>query len=222
MRVVHLTKALDVDGPVGRLEALLMAPKQDPVAAAVVCHAHPLYGGTMRMKVVYRVAKILQNHRIVALRFNFRGVGRSQGVHDDGRGEQNDVRAALDEVERLFPGLPLVLGGFSFGSTMALKVGLADPQVKAVFALGFPASLVADTSFLEDCTKPRLFIQCEKDPFGTGEKIRALVEKLPQPRELVVVPGGDHLFTGRLDELEGALGNWIAYHPWGMRGCSSA
>jgi alpha/beta superfamily hydrolase len=218
MRVVRLTKALDIDGPAGRLEALLMVPRQEPVAAAVVCHAHPLYGGTMQMKVVHRAAKTLQNHRTVALRFNFRGVGRSQGVHEDGRGEQDDVRAALDELERLFPGLPLVLGGFSFGSTMALKVGLEDPQVKAIFALGFPVDLVPDTSFLNDCTKPRLFVQCERDPFGTGEKIRTLVEKLPQPLELVVVPGGDHLFTGRLDELDEALGNWIAYHPWGTRG----
>jgi alpha/beta superfamily hydrolase len=124
-------------------------------------------------------------------------------------------------MERLFPGLPLVLGGFSFGSTMALEVGMRDPQVKALFALGFPVSLVPDMSFLVDCTKPRLFVQCENDPFGSGDEIRALVEGLPQPRELVVVPGGDHLFTKRLDELDEALGNWIAYHPWGVRGCSA-
>jgi alpha/beta superfamily hydrolase len=114
-----------------------------------------------------------------------------------------------------------VLGGFSFGSIMALHVGLRDPQVKAVFAMGFPVSLVPDTSFLADCTKPRLFVQCEKDPFGSGDEIRALVEGLPQPRELVVVPGGDHLFTDRLDELDEALGDWVAYHPWGVRGCSA-
>jgi alpha/beta superfamily hydrolase len=221
MRIVRLTKTLDIDGSAGRLEALLMVPRHDPVAAAVVCHAHPLYGGTMQMKVVYRAAKTLQNHRLIALRFNFRGVGRSQGSHDDGRGEQEDVRSVLDEMERLFPGLPLVLGGFSFGSTMALEVGLADPQVKALFALGFPVSLVPDTSFLDVCTKPRLFVQCEKDPFGSGDEMRDLVEKLPQPRELVVVPGGDHLFTERIAELDEALGNWIAHHPWGVRGCHS-
>jgi alpha/beta superfamily hydrolase len=196
-----------------------MVPRQDPVAAAVVCHAHPLYGGTMQMKVIYRASKTLQDHRVAALRFNFRGVGRSQGAHDEGRGEQDDVRSALDEMERLFPGLPLVLGGFSFGATMALKVGLPDSHVKALFALGFPVSLVPDTSFLDDCTKPRLFIQCANDPFGSGDDIRALVEGLARPRELVIVPGGDHLFTERLEELDQALGNWVADHPWGVRGC---
>jgi alpha/beta superfamily hydrolase len=141
-------------------------------------------------------------------------VGLSQGVHDNGRGEQGDVRAVLDELERLFPGIPLVLGGFSFGSTMALEVGLADSAVQAVFAIGFPASMVPDTSFLQDRRKPRLFIQCENDQFGSGDQLRDLIDNLPEPRSLVVVPGGDHLFTERLNELERALTAWITGHPW--------
>jgi alpha/beta superfamily hydrolase len=211
---MRLTKPLEIAGPAGRLEALLTIPPQSPVAAAVVCHAHPLYGGTMHMKVVYRAAKALQQHGVVTLRFNFRGVERSQGVHDDGRGEQDDVRAALDELQRLFPGIPMILGGFSFGSAMALKVGLGDGGVQAVFAIGYPISLVTDSSFLQDGRKPRLFIQCERDQFGPGDVLRDLVEKLPEPSSLIVVPGCDHLFTGHLDELEEALASWISKHPW--------
>ena len=168
----------------------------------------------MHMKVVYRAAKTLQEHGIAALRFNFRGVGLSQGAHDGGRGEQDDVRTALAEMATRFPNLPLVLGGFSFGSHMALKVGMSDPMVKALFAMGFPVSLISDLSFLGGISKPRLFVQCDFDPFGPGDQMRALVAELQQPRSLVVVPGGDHLFTGRLDELDEALGNWIAKIPW--------
>ncbi len=168
----------------------------------------------MHMKVVYRAAKVLQQHGIAALRFNFRGVGLSQGEHDGGCGEQDDVRTALAEMATRFPNLPLVLGGFSFGSHMALKVGLVDPIVKAIFAMGFPVSLIPDLAFLVQGSKPRLFVQCDFDQFGPGDQMRELVAKVPEPRSLVIVPGGDHLFTGRLDELEKALGDWIVEAPW--------
>src|SRR6266542_4033721 len=139
-----------------------------PRAAAVVCHAHPLQGGVMHFKVVFRAAKALQAENVAALRFNFRGVGRSEGRHDEGRGELDDVRAALDELARRFPGLPLLAGGFSFGSVMALRAGCADPRVRALFALGFPMTMVRDPSFLQACTRPRLFVQGENDAFGSG------------------------------------------------------
>ena len=118
-----------------------MRPEAPPVAAAVVCHAHPLHGGMMHFKVVFRAAKALQSAGLAVLRFNFRGVGRSEGVHDHGAGEQEDARAALFEMEDRFPGLPLVLGGFSFGSAVALRVAARDARVRAVFALGYPLLL---------------------------------------------------------------------------------
>ncbi len=211
---MRLTKAIDLYGSVGRLEAILMSPAERPIAAAVVCHAHPLYGGTMHMKVVFRAAKAMQQKGVATLRFNFRGVGRSQGSHDEGMGEQEDVRAALDEMSARYPNLPLVLGGFSFGSTIALKVGQEDPRVRVLLAIGFPVSLVPSLSFVKRTNKPRLFVQCDFDQFGSGAQMRELVESLPEPRTLVVLPEGDHLFKGRLDELERVVARWIATHPW--------
>jgi uncharacterized protein len=207
-------ETFDIAGPSGRLEAVLMYPDGPPVAAAVVCPAHPLHGGIMHYKVVFRAAKALQQQGLAALRFNFRGVGRSEGVHDDGIGEQEDVRAALDEVTRRFPGLAAVLGGFSFGSVMALRVGAPDPQVRALFALGFPLSSVSETSFLERVTKPRLFVQGEHDAFGSGDRLRRLVETLPEPKSLVIVPGSDHFFTGHLERLQQIVSEWAAERPW--------
>jgi alpha/beta superfamily hydrolase len=211
---VRLTKPLELWGPAGRLEALLMVPKTLPVAAAVVCHAHPLYGGTMHMKVVYRAAKALQQHGIAVLRFNFRGVGLSQGEHDGGHGEQDDVRVALDEMAARFPNLPLLLGGFSFGSHMTLLMGTKDSRIESLFAMGFPVSLIPDLSWLKQQRKPTFFVQCDGDPFGSGDQMREMLADLPEPHTLVVLPGGDHLFTDRLDELESALGKWVSGMPW--------
>jgi alpha/beta superfamily hydrolase len=211
---VAATESFEIAGPAGRLEAVLMRPEADPVAAAVVCHAHPLHGGMMHFKVVFRAAKALQRRGLAALRFNFRGVGRSEGVHDHGHGEQDDVRAALDEVERRFPALPVLLGGFSFGSEMALRVGVASGRVRALFALGFPLSMVGDVSFLEASRKPRLFVQGARDPFGDGPRLAALVARLPEPRALVVVPESDHFFTGHLEAVQEAVGSWAARRPW--------
>jgi uncharacterized protein len=211
---VAQNESFDIAGPAGRLECILMRPDAPPVAAGVVCHAHPRHGGVMHFKVVFRAARALQHAGVAALRFNFRGVGRSEGVHDDGRGEQDDVRAALDEAARRFPGLPLVLGGFSFGSSMALRVGCPDLRVRALFALGFPLSMVPDTSFLAGCRTPRLFVQGEHDEFGSGTAIAALVARLPEPRTLVIVPGSDHFFAGHLDRLQEAVRAWAASRPW--------
>jgi uncharacterized protein len=211
---VAANEAFDIAGPAGRLEAILMSPDGPPVAAGVVCHAHPLHGGVMHFKVVFRAAKALQQHGLAVLRFNFRGVGRSEGTHDQGRGEQDDVRSALAEMQRRFPGLPFVLGGFSFGATMALRVGCAEPAVKACFALGLPLLMMTDRGFLERCRPPRLFVQGERDQFGGGEVMREIVARLPEPRTLVVVPGADHFFGGHLDELQGVVGAWAATRPW--------
>jgi uncharacterized protein len=208
------TESFDFPGPAGLIEAVLMRPESAPIAGAVVCHAHPLHGGMMHFKPVFRAAKALQLAGLCALRFNFRGVGRSQGVHDRGVGEQDDVRAALDQVEERFPGLPLVVGGFSFGSVMALRVGVADARVRAIFALGVPLSMVGDLDFVGGSTKPRLFVQGGNDAFGPPERLRPMVEALPEPREIVVIPESDHFFAGRLDALQDAVGAWAARRPW--------
>jgi alpha/beta superfamily hydrolase len=211
---VARNESFDIAGPAGRLEAVLMYPDVEPVAAAVVCHAHPLQGGIMHFKVVFRAAKALQRQGLAALRFNFRGVGTSGGTHDQGRGEQEDVKAALDEMERRFPGLPLVLGGFSFGSVMALRVSATDPRPGVVFALGFPTGMLTDTLFVERVRAPRLFVQGAHDAIGPPDQLGALVERLPEPRKLVIIEGADHFFAGKLEELEDTLASWAATRPW--------
>lgn len=207
-------ETFEMAGPVGRLEAILMHPPGPAQAAAVVCHAHPLHGGIMHFKVIFRAAKALQAQGLAVLRFNFRGVGRSEGMHDQGRGEQDDTSAALDELQRRFPGLPLVLGGFSFGAHMALRLGTRDGRVAALFALGLPLTQLGDGAFLERCTLPRLFVQGEADSFGSGEQMQTFVARLPEPKALVVVPGSDHFFTDQLEPLQAAVQAWAATRPW--------
>jgi alpha/beta superfamily hydrolase len=191
-----------------------MQPAGEPVAAAVVCHAHPLHGGMMHFKVVFRAAKALQEQGLAVLRFNFRGVGRSAGVHDHGNGEQADAHTAVSEMERRFPGRPLVLAGFSFGADVALRVGATEPRVRALVVLGFPFRIVGDTTFLDAIATPRLFVQGENDEFGGGERMRELVSRLPEPKRLVVVPGSDHFFSGHLDALQASIAQWASERPW--------
>ena len=212
------SESFDFSGPAGRLEAVLMRPPGPPVAAAVVCHAHPLHGGMMHFKAVFRAAKALQSAGLAVLRFNFRGVGRSEGVHDDGVGEQEDARAALSELQSRVRGVPLVLGGFSFGSVVALRVAARDARVAAVFALGFPLVRFGDPATLQAPSQPRLFVQGQQDPFGAGEALRALVEPLPPPRELVIVPAANHFIDGQLDALQGAVADWAERRPWERAG----
>jgi alpha/beta superfamily hydrolase len=208
-------ESFDLAGPVGRLEALLMHPAGEVEAAAVLCHAHPLHGGMMHFKVLFRIAKALQELGVATLRFNFRGVGRSAGVHDGGVGEQEDARAALDEMERRFPGRPIVLGGFSFGSVMALRVAAREPQrVGAVPALGLPIAHMTDLSYLPRITQPRLFVQGANDEFGPMARIQEVVAALPEPKTLIVIDDADHYFTGRLDEMQAAVTQWAATAPW--------
>lgn len=213
------TETFDIAGPVGRLEAILNVPAENaPVrAAAVICHAHPLHGGMMHFKVIFRAAKALQSQGVAVVRFNFRGVGRSEGIHDNGVGEQDDARAALSEMERRFPGVPLVLGGFSFGSAMAAKVAASDSRVKAVLVLGFPVTRIGNTADLAHIRQPTLFVQGSEDEFGPGHSIRKVVAALPGPHTLQVIEGADHFFAGRLDELQTSIETWASTTPWENR-----
>lgn len=210
------TETFDIAGPVGRLECILNVPAEGVSvrAAAVICHAHPLHGGMMHFKVVFRAAKALQSQGIAVLRFNFRGVGRSEGRYDLGIGEQADAGAALSEMERRFPGAPLLLGGFSFGSAMAAKVAATDPRVKAALVLGFPVTRVGNTSDLALIKQPTLFVQGSEDEYGPGHSIRKVVAALPGPHKLEVIEDADHFFTGRLDELQTSIEAWASTMPW--------
>lgn len=198
-----------LNGPAGRLEAMLWTVSNtDPRRVAVVCHPHPLFGGTMHNKVVFQIAKTLHQLEIPVLRFNFRGAGLSEGKHDKGRGEAGDVRAALDYLAKEFAAKPILLAGFSFGSYVGLRVGCEDSRVAELVGLGVPVDN-SDLSFLTECRKPKLILQSAHDQFGSREHVQALYEKLPVPKTLVFVDAPDHFFAGKLPEMGHALGQWV-------------
>jgi len=198
-----------LSGPAGRLEAMLWTVSNtDPRRVAVVCHPHPLFGGTMHNKVVFQVAKTLHELKIPVLRFNFRGAGLSEGKHDKGRGEAGDVRAALDYLAKEFPAKSILLAGFSFGSYVGLRVGCEDARVTDLVGLGIPVDS-SDLSFLAECRKAKLILQSAHDQFGSRERVEALFEKLPEPKKLVFIDAPDHFFAGKLPEMGRALEQWI-------------
>jgi len=205
-------RSLFLDGPAGRLEALLNTGAERATHAALVCHPHPLYGGTLHNKVVFHTMKALNNFGYPVLRFNFRGAGLSQGEHDHGIGEVDDVRTALDWVDREFH-LPMIFAGFSFGAAVGLRVACPDARVRAVIGVGLPVDAIDDRvydfEFLRDCMKPKLFVSGDRDQFGPRAKLQRLVEALPEPKKLVIVEGADHFFEGRLRELREAIEVWI-------------
>ena len=218
MTTTHETRNLFLKGPAGQLEAILWAPSGHarPPLAAVVCHPHPLFGGTMHNKVVYQTAKALDALGIPVLRFNFRGAGLSAGVHDRGAGEQGDVRTALDFLASEFPGVPLLLAGFSFGAWVGLQAGCEDPRVSHLIGLGIPVNST-DFSFLRGCNKPKLFVHGSNDEFGAIEKVKALIPTLPGDNRLVVVEGVDHFFAGKLDQLARAINAWFTDEVFRLR-----
>jgi alpha/beta superfamily hydrolase len=195
---------LFIEAPHGRLEAILKEPRgESPRGAALVLHPHPLGGGTMHNKVVFRAASALNDAGLATLRFNFRGVGQSTGTHDEGRGEIEDARAALDYLAAHYEGAPLTLAGFSFGSRVGMEVGIADPRVRALISIGTPVDKY-DFSFLAECRKPILFVHGDRDEFGSVERLRAVVRLLPLEAHarLEIIENADHFFEGRLDELK--------------------
>ncbi|HEX7174635.1 MAG TPA: alpha/beta family hydrolase [Pyrinomonadaceae bacterium] len=207
---------LFIPAPHGRLEAILKEPRAAATArgVALVLHPHPLHGGTMHNKVVFRAARALGEAGLVTLRVNFRGVGHSTGAHDHARGgEQEDARAALDHLTGAYPGLPVFLAGFSFGARVGLEVGTRDGRVGALIGIGTPIGMDErdyDFSFLRECRKALLLVHGERDEFGAAADVRSLAAQTPpEARTRVeVIPGAGHFFEGQLDEMSRIIREW--------------
>jgi uncharacterized protein len=190
-------------GPAGRIEALLEEPEsQDLRLVAVVCHPHPLYGGTMHNKVVFRIARGLRSAGVVVLRFNFRGVGMSEGEHANLIGEVEDARCALAWLRERYPGLGFALAGFSFGSRVITRLGCTLDSAKFLIAAGFPTSEPGQMQYLKTCPAPKIFIQSTQDQFGPRHDLEAAFAAFAEPKQLVWIEAGDHFFAAALDELE--------------------
>jgi uncharacterized protein len=196
----------------GHLEGALREPTGEVRGGAVFCHPHPLYGGTMHTKVVYRSAEALNAAGLRTLRFNFRGVGCSTGTFDEGIGEEEDVRAALDWLRLGLPGSPVVLGGASFGSLVALGVGVDEGDVVALVALGLPVHIY-DYSFLGRTRKPVLAIQGELDQFGSPREVEEALGGLGDHVTVRAVRGAGHLFQEHSGELQDILTGYFTEGP---------
>jgi uncharacterized protein len=205
-------RSLSLDGPAGRLEALLNAGNPETPYAAVVAHPHPLFGGTLHNKVVFHAMKALNGFGFPVLRFNFRGTGLSQGEHDHGKGEVDDVQTALDWMDQEFH-LPMVFAGFSFGAAVGLRAACGESRVKAAIGLGLPVAPIGDRtydfSFLASCIKPKLFVSGDRDQFGTPTQLEAVIQTVHDPKKLVLITGADHFFEGRLSEMRKAIQQWL-------------
>jgi uncharacterized protein len=211
---------LFIPAPHGQLEAILKEPRDGKVrGSALVLHPHPLGGGTMHNKVVFRAAAGLNEAGLVVLRVNFRGVGQSTGTHDEGYGEQDDVRVGLDYLFEKYPDQEITLGGFSFGARVGLEVGIKDERVSRLISIGTPVDKY-DFSFLEQCRKPILFVHGEHDEFGDVKRLSEIVTRLAghSPAELRVVKGAGHFFDEQLDELKRVIAEWIMSEPPAVAG----
>lgn len=206
---------LFISAPHGRLEAILKEPRRGVArGVALVLHPHPLGGGTMHNKVVFRAAAALNDAGVITLRVNFRGVGQSTGTHDEGYGEQDDVRAGLDYLAEKYSGQEITLCGFSFGARVGLEVGIADDRVVRLISIGTPVDKY-DFSFLEQCRKPILFVHGEHDEFGDVNRLREIVERIAAhtPAQLRVIKDAGHFFDDQLDELKRVITEWILSEP---------
>jgi len=204
-------RSISIAGPAGNLEALLNAGKENASYAALVCHPHPLYVGTMHNKVVFHAMKALNGFGFPVLRFNFRGAGLSESEHDQGRGEQEDVRAALEWLEREFD-RPVIFAGFSFGAATGLPVACADLKVQALLSIGTPVRVEGreyNYDFLSSCKKAKLFVSGARDQYGPRAELERLFALASEPKQMVLIEGADHFFAGRLAELRHAIENWV-------------
>jgi hypothetical protein len=211
-------RSLTIAGESGQLEAVLNHGAPDAKFAALVCHPHPLGGGTLHNKVVYRAMKVLNDPAWgmgwPVLRFNFRGTGLSEGAHD-GVAETGDVLAGMDWLEREFH-LPLIVAGFSFGAAMALRAcclpGTAHRDVRALIALGLPTTAQGPAynySFLHNLTTPKLFLSGDCDQFAPAEQLTQVADSAAEPKRLIFIPGADHFFTDQLEAMQRALAGWL-------------
>jgi hypothetical protein len=222
----------DLRGPAGRLEALLNTGHPEALYAALIAHPHPLGGGTLHNKVVYHAAKAFSSFGLPVLRFNFRGTGLSEGAHDEGRGEVDDVRAALDWLDRRFR-LPVLFAGFSFGSNVGLRACCGDPRVRGLAGLGLPVRAEGRDypgppansvrrggyryDFLPACGPvPKLFLSGDHDEFSPRATLEAALVSAPHPKRIVWIEGADHFFAGipsspasKLDRMSAALRSWL-------------
>jgi alpha/beta superfamily hydrolase len=207
---------LFITAPHGRIEAILKEPHGAARGVALVLHPHPLHGGTMHNKVVFRTARGLNDAGLATLRINFRGVGHSTGEHTGARGgEQEDARIALDYLTDKYPGLPVFLAGFSFGARVGLEVGTLDARVRFLIGVGTPVSIAErdyDFSFLAECRKPLLLVHGERDEFGSVEDLRALAARLPTEArvQLKIIPGAGHFFDDQLEDLRRIIAEWAS------------
>jgi alpha/beta superfamily hydrolase len=211
-------RTVDLPGPAGRLEALLNDGAPDSHFVGLVCHPHPLGGGTMHNKVIYHAMKVLNapewGLRWPVLRFNFRGTGLSEGQHD-GRAESADVSAALDWLHAEYH-LPIVLVGFSFGAAMAIAASCgatnSQTQPRALVALGLPTQGFGQTyryPVLSECSLPKLFLSGDSDSFAPQKDLSQVVDTAADPKKLVLIQNADHFFTGQLELMQQSLANWL-------------
>ena len=209
----------DLHGPAGRLEALLNTGPDDAPYSALVCHPHPAGGGTMHNKVVYHAMKALVGLGLPVLRFNFRSVGLSEGEHDHGHGEQDDVRTALDWLDRTFHHRPVITAGFSFGSSVSLRACCGDPRVAGLIALGLPVHAAGrdyNHTFLKACTQPKLFLSGDHDQYAQLDQLMTVLDRAAEPRRIVIIPGAEHFFQGtpsspgpKLDRMQTEIRSWV-------------
>lgn len=205
MKIERIT----IPGPAGKLESLLeYDANAEAQLTSLVCHPHPLYGGTMHNKVVYRAAKAALSHGFPTLRFNFRGVGESEGTFADSIGEREDVRAALDYLEERFPQPPICVMGFSFGAAVGLAVGATDPRVVALVGLALPTESL-DFDFLANLRKPTLIVQGTLDQYSSRRKVESLFAALEGPKRLHWVEGAEHFFAGKLAEVQDVIAAFL-------------
>ncbi len=206
--------ALELAGPAGPLEALLEECDSGPAAlAALVCHPHPLYGGTMHNKVVHRVAATLHETGATTLRFNFRGVGRSAGRFDQGRGELDDARAALAWLKRHLPGRPLLVAGFSFGAGVAARLAAASGEVGRLVLVAPPVAAM-DFADLRISSVPKLVVQGTRDEHCPVTELEPEFAAWAEPKHLVKIEGATHFFDRQLGDLANALLQGLSELPW--------